>query len=237
MSLITRIKTGIAAKINKLLDNIEDPRETLDYSYEKQLDLLTKVKKGITDIVTAKKQLEHQKENLNSSLSTLDEQAKEALKQGNEPLARIVLERKNKTNDDIISLGKQIKGIDEKQKKLIETEKNLQIKVSEFRAKKETIKAQYTAAEAEAKIGESLTGIGDDIGNVGDAVRRAEDKTEVMKARGAAISELVDAGVLDDTLGCGGDPIDKELSKMRNKGKVDTELEALKKEVEEHKGD
>lgn len=233
MSLITRIKTSIASKINKLLDSFEDPRETLNYSYEKQLDLLTEVRKGITSIVTAKKQLEHQRDNLKESVTTLDEQAKEALKQGNEPLARIALERKTKTKEDIVSLEKQIKDLEGKQTKLIDTERQLDIKIGEFRAKKETIKAQYSAAEAEAKIKESLTGIGDDIGNVGDAVRRAEDKTEIMKARGEAIGELVDAGVLDDSLGVGGDAIDKELSKMRNKGKVDTELEELKKEINE----
>lgn len=34
------------AKANKALDRAEDPRETLDYSYQKQLELLQKVRRG-----------------------------------------------------------------------------------------------------------------------------------------------------------------------------------------------
>ncbi|HEY3477360.1 MAG TPA: PspA/IM30 family protein, partial [Streptomyces sp.] len=42
-----RISTVIKAKVSKLLDRAEDPGETLDYSYQKQLELLQNVKKGI----------------------------------------------------------------------------------------------------------------------------------------------------------------------------------------------
>src|SRR5918997_866894 len=48
------------AKINKLLDKAEDPSETLEYSYAKQMELLQNVKKGIADVVTAKKRLQLQ---------------------------------------------------------------------------------------------------------------------------------------------------------------------------------
>ncbi|CAM5731408.1 hypothetical protein SHIRM173S_04626 [Streptomyces hirsutus] len=41
------------AKANKALDRAEDPRETLDYSYQKQLELLQKVRRGVADVATA----------------------------------------------------------------------------------------------------------------------------------------------------------------------------------------
>ncbi|GAA3145149.1 hypothetical protein GCM10020001_080310 [Nonomuraea salmonea] len=34
------------SKANKALDKMEDPRETLDYSYQRQLELLQKVRRG-----------------------------------------------------------------------------------------------------------------------------------------------------------------------------------------------
>ena len=37
MGLIDRMSTVVKAKINKVLVKFEYPRETLDYSYEKQL--------------------------------------------------------------------------------------------------------------------------------------------------------------------------------------------------------
>ena len=48
-----RMSTVIKAKISKLLDRAEDPAETLEYSYQKQIELLQNVKKGIADVVTS----------------------------------------------------------------------------------------------------------------------------------------------------------------------------------------
>ena len=52
-----RFSTVIKAKINRMLDKAEDPAETLEYSYQKQTELLQNVKKGIADVVTSKKRL------------------------------------------------------------------------------------------------------------------------------------------------------------------------------------
>src|ERR1700709_1966294 len=87
--------TVIKAKISKMLDRAEDPAETLDYSYQKQLESLQNVKKGIADVVTAKKRLQMQSSKLEQSVVKLDTQARQALSQGNEELARVALERKN----------------------------------------------------------------------------------------------------------------------------------------------
>jgi hypothetical protein len=48
--LTGRMSTVVKAKISKLLDRAEDPAETLDYSYEKQLEQLQNVKRGIADV-------------------------------------------------------------------------------------------------------------------------------------------------------------------------------------------
>ena len=49
-----------SSKASKALDRAENPNETLDYSYEKQLEQLQNVKRGIADVTTAKKRLELQ---------------------------------------------------------------------------------------------------------------------------------------------------------------------------------
>ncbi len=229
MSFLDRTANIIRGKINKLLDKVEDPREELDTSYERQLDLLQNVKKGIAELTTAKKRLEMQKYKLCQSIIDIDSQAKEILKQGNEALARTALERKVSTQEQIDGLTQQIKNMTAEQNKLTEAEKKLELKVEEFRTKKETMKAQYSAADAQVKISESLSGIGSQIGNAGDAMRRAEDKTQAMSARASAIDELTDSGVLDN--GLGETNLDRELSKARSKSKVDTELEELKKQA------
>lgn len=228
MGLVDRTVTIVKAKINKLLEKAEDPREALDNSYEQQLDLLRNVKRGITDLTSAKKTLEQQKMKLCKSVFDIEDQAKEILKQGNEALARTALERKVTTQEQIDSLTQQIKKLTVDQNKLIETEKTLELKIEEFKAKKETMKAQYAAAEAQVKIGESLSGIGNNMGNAGDAMRRAEDKTQTMTARASAIDELNDSGVLNNSVD-GTTSLDRELNKAKNKGRVDKEFEELKR--------
>jgi phage shock protein A len=231
MGLIDRTSTIIKSKINKILGKFEDPRETLDYSYEKQLELLQNVKRGVAEVTTSKKRLELQKVKLEQNTTKLDEQAREAVKAGREDLARIALERKSISQNEIVNLTQQIDDVAKQQDKLMATEKSLSAKIETFRSTKETIKAQYSAAEAQVKITESVSGISEEMSDVGMAVQRAQDKTEEMKARASALDELVEAGTLEDVTGGTKDDIDRELSKIKSKGEVDAQLEALKKEM------
>ncbi len=231
MGLIDRTSTIIQAKINKILGKFEDPRETLDYSYEKQVELLQNVKRGVAEVTTSKKRLELQKIKLEENIKKLDDQAREAIKAGREDLAKIALERKSASQAEIGSLTLQIADIKNQQDKLVATEKRLSAKIESFRSTKETIKAQYSAAEAQVKITESVSGISEEMSDVGMAVQRAKDKTENMKARASALDELVDSGTLEDVTGGSQDDIDRELSKIKSKGEVDMQLEALKKEM------
>ena len=231
MGLIDRTSTMIKAKINKILGKFEDPRETLDYSYEKQVELLQNVKRGVAEVTTSKKRLELQKIKLEENIKKLDDQAREAVTAGREDLARIALERKSTSQAEIASLTSQIADIKNQQDKLVATEKRLSAKIESFRSTKETIKAQYSAAEAQVKITESVSGISEEMSDVGMAVQRAKDKTENMKARASALDELVEAGTLEDVTSGTQDDIDRELSKIKSKGDVDIQLEALKKEM------
>ena len=231
MGLIDRTSTIIKSKINKILGKMEDPRETLDYSYEKQVELLQNVKRGVAEVTTSKKRLELQKIKLEENIKKLDDQAREAIKAGREDLAKIALERKSASQAEIGSLTVQIADIKNQQDKLVATEKRLSAKIESFRSTKETIKAQYSAAEAQVKITESVSGISEEMSDVGMAVQRAKDKTENMKARASALDELVDSGTLEDVTGGSQDDIDRELSKIKSKGEVDMQLEALKKEM------
>src|SRR5881392_3459404 len=113
-----RMSTVIKAKISKLLDRAEDPAETLDYGYQKQVELLQNVKKGIADVVTAKKRLQMQSDKLEQSVVKLDTQARQALAAGQDELARTALERKQGLQAELQSLDQQITGLEGQQDKL-----------------------------------------------------------------------------------------------------------------------
>jgi len=228
--LMSRASAITKAKISKLLDHAEDPAETLDYSYERQLELLQNVKRGIADVVTAKKRLELQETQLEQSVVKLDSQAREALGAGREDLARQALERKSGLQQQLQSLDQQAKQLEEQQAKLEASEKALSAKVEAFRTQKETIKAQYSAAEAQVKIGEAATGIGEEMADTGLAIQRAKDKTEQMQARAAAIDELTTSGALEDFTSDQTE-LDRELGTLASQSQVDKELAAMKAEV------
>jgi len=228
-----RMSTVIKAKISKLLDKAEDPAETLDYSYQRQLESLQQVKKGIADVVTAKKRLGMQAQKLEQSVVKLDTQARQALAAGNEELARTALERKQFAQTELQGLDQQVAELQAQQEKLTDSEKRLRAKIEAFRTKKEVIKAQYSAAEAQVRISEAATGVGEEMADVGLAMQRAVDKTEQMQARASAVEELEAAGTFEDLtqLGSGQDDIDRQLAELGTGGVVDDELAKMKAEL------
>ena len=215
MGLLDRMSTVVQAKMNKIMDKIEDPRETLDLSYGKQLELLQNVKRGVAEVTTSKKMIELQKEKLQMSIDKLDAQAKEAVQANREDLARKALENKAALQAQSATLDQQIADLENQQQKLMVAESRLATKVESFRTKKETTRPRHSAADAQVKITESVTGISEEMADVGLAVQRAEEKTENMKARSAALDELLESGTLEDY--SGGDEIEKELAKITAK--------------------
>ncbi len=228
-----RMSTVFKAKISRLLDKSEDPGETLDYGYNKQLELLQNVKKGIADVVTSKKRLQMQSQKLEQQVVKLDTQARQALSQGREDLARAAIERKTVAQTELQGLDAQVTELEGQQEKLTENERKLRQKIEAFRTKKEVIKAQYSAAEAQVKIGEAAGGVGEEMADLGLAMQRAEDKTEQMRARAGAVEELEAAGTFDDItqLGPGQDDIDRELNQLGAGAQVDDELARMRAEL------
>lgn len=231
--LMGRTSTLVKAKITTLLNRAENPAETLDYAYERQLEDLQNVKQGIVGVVTAKKRLQIQESELKQKADTLDGQAREAMSSGREDLARAALERKQLIVQETGSLDQQVAELEAEQEKLTAAEQQLRTKVEEFRSKKEVIKAQYSASEAQVRISEAATGIGDDMADVGLAMQRALDKTETMKARAAAVEELEAAGTFEDltALGPAQDDVDQQLQQLGASKAVDEEFVRLKAEL------
>jgi phage shock protein A len=230
MGLWQRFATIFKAKANKALDRAEDPRETLDLSYQQQVENLTKVRRALADVATARKRLELQAEQLKSQGDKLSEQAKTALQQNNEPLAREALARREAVAAQLKDLEVQHASVDDQQQKLTDTASKLQAEVEAFRTRKETLKATYTAAEATSKINESMAGIGSSMSDAGAALSRAQDKIDEMTARSGALDELLSSGALTDLTGSR-DDIQRELDKSASKGNVDAALQQMKAEL------
>jgi len=230
MGLFQRAHDVIEAKANKAIDKAEKPDEMLDLSYERMLEQLTQVRRALVDIAASRKRIELQESQLQQSVEHLQDQAKQALSQGREDLAKEALARKATAQSQIDAMEPQHQQLTEEEEKLTQTMQTLQQRVNTFRTQKETLKAQYTAASAVTSVNESVSGISKSLNDSGATLQRAQDKIDQMQARSGALDELLESGVLED-VGGGTDDIQKELDQVSSSSQVDKELAELKAQV------
>jgi len=230
MGVFKRFAAIVRAKVNKLLDRAEDPRDTLDQSYSEQLANLQKLRRSVAEVATARKRIEIQAQQLQQQATKLESQARAALSQQKEDLAREALSRRAAIGAELTDLKAQHDQVAEQEQRLIATMGRVQTQVAAFRTRKETLKATYSAAEAQTRVGEAVSGISDSMGDAGAVMQRAQDKITAMQARAGAIDELLASGSLTD-LTTGHDDIQARLDKVSSQGQVETELARMKSEL------
>jgi phage shock protein A len=231
MSIMRRMSDLFQQKANKVLDRAEDPVDALDLSYQKQLESLQQVRKSVAEVLTSEKRLEMQADQLQQTQQKSQTQAKLALQQGREDLARLALTRAQQAQAQADGMQQQIQQLKDQEQKLELTAQKLQAKVESFRTQRETIKAQYSAAKASTQVGEAVTGLSEQMTDVNLMVERAQDKTQQMQARSAAIDSLVDSGTLDQIGVTSGDDIDRQLQGQLTDSQVDAQLAAMKQDM------
>ena len=224
----SRMKTIFRSKTSKALDKVEDPRETLDDSYDQQVKLLQQVRKAVAEVATAKKRIELQGEEMGARYQRLGAQAAEALTQGREDLARAALERRAMLEGQVGQLQRQFTALDRQTAQLQERERRLTDQVAAFRIEKETIKATYTASEAQVRANEAVSGISSTIEDVGSSLDRARDRVAQMQARAAATDELLASGALTDLTATPDADIERQLAAISAQADIDRQLRAMK---------
>ncbi|WP_067873258.1 PspA/IM30 family protein [Agromyces aureus] len=223
-----RVRTIFRSKTTKALDRIEDPRDTLDDSYDQQVKLLQQVRVAVADVATAKKRIELQGEEMGARYQRLGSQAAEALAQGREDLARAALERRAMLESQVAALQQQFTSLDRQTAQLQERERRLTDQVAAFRIEKETIKATYTASAAQVKANEAVSGISNSITDVGSSLDRARDRVAQMQARAAATDELLASGALTDLTAAPDADIERQLAVISAQAEIERQLQALK---------
>ena len=220
------------ATANRALVGMADPRGTLDYSHQQQVEILTRVRRGVADIARSRKRVELQMNQLTQETAKCEDQAREALGSGREDLARAALQRKASLQTQLNELQTQHASLQEQEEKLTIASQRLQAKVDAFRARKETIKATYTAAEAQTRINEAFSGISEEMSDVGRAIQRALDTTGQlqMQARAGAIDELLASQEGKPTAqvhvpDASAEPVKDYLNKIREISPLDAEQE------------
>ncbi len=227
MGMLGRMSLFVRARVSSLLDRAEDPRQTLDYAYAQQQELLRQVRQGLIEVATSKSLLEQQAHRLEEQVPRSERQAARALAAEREDLARIALERKQAAQAELAELELRLAEVGAEERKLGQAEQRLAASVEEFRRRRASLGARYTAAEAQARIMESLTGVSREFAQIGAAIGRAEERIERMQARASAIHALIDRGSIIGP-GVGLDPLERELRELSANAAVEQELAALR---------
>lgn len=228
MSLWRRILLFFRIKTSAALDQIEDPRQTLAYAYGQQQELLRKVKQGLIEVATSRRQLEQQSQQLRGRMPVLEAQARRGLEAGREDLARMALQRKHGIIAELEGMDRQVAEVTEEERKLTLAHQQLSARIEEFRTRRDVLSARYTAAEAQVRVKEALTGVADEFAELSMAVGRAEEKTARLQARASAIDALIETGALALP---GGDAVEQELRQLTTGKAVEEDLAALKAEL------
>jgi len=232
MGIGRRIAELYEIKVNALLDRAEDPRELLDYSYARQLELLLRIRRAICDVAAARNRAGLQERQLRRSAGRLQRQARQAVAAGREELARQALALRTATLDHADDLTAEQGALRADEERLSAAARRLQAKIEAFRVHKETIKARYTAAEAATSAGLVLGGISEEMGDVDMAARRAEDTTVGLQARASALGDLLASGTLADVTGLASDDeIQVQLDAITTQAAVEEELAQIKDQL------
>jgi phage shock protein A len=235
MSLLNRIQMFIQVKTQSALDRLEDPRETLEQAYARQQEMLRRVKLGLLDVATARRQLQLRAEKQRARAEQLSEQAERALAAGREDLARAALQRKQVCLNEVAQLEKQAQELGVDESKLAAAEQRFAERVEAFRARRTSLAARYAAAEAQVRVAESVNGLSAESAELGAALERTEDKIERMQARAAALDALIESGAF--TPPDRDDAIDRELNELAAAQAIEAELAALKSKAAAPRGE
>jgi len=231
MSILRRMSDVFQQKVSAAVDKAEDPSQALDLSYQKQLEALQQARRSVADVLTSEKRLELQADQLTQSIAKLQGQARTALGQGKEDLAREALTRAQLAQTQLDGLTQQIVAVKQQEQKLEITVQKLQARIETFRMQRDTMKAQYQAAKASTNVAETATGLSEQMADVSMMVDRSRDKIAQMQARSAAVGQLLDSGVLDDPGASGGDDIDRQLGSGSGDAAVQAQLDAMKQQM------
>lgn len=230
-SIRSRLALLLNIKSSAAIDQLEDPREVLDYAYGQQQYHLRSVRRGLIEVAAARRQLERQAERLRARVSRLEDQARRALRSNREDLARAALARKQSTLGETRRLEEQLEEIAREEERLTTAEGQMTQRVERFRVHRTVASARYAAASAQVEVGEALAGIvGDEETELSLAVERSEERIDHLHARAVAIDALTDSGALLQTPG--EDPLERELNAVSDAEAVEAELAALRRELE-----
>ncbi len=221
-NLFARISDVITANISDLIDRVEDPEKMIKQIIHEMEENIGRAKEGVVDAIASEKTLQQNVDRHRREAKTWQQNARTALKDGKEDLARQALVRKNEHDTILKSLEPALESAQGTSASLKAQLKALDAKLDEAKRKRGALVARQRAAEAMhsmSKLDARFKGGLD----AGAKFGRMEEKVAEMEARTQAVTE-----VYSDA-----DTIEQEFLDIQVQTEVDAEMAALKRELDE----
>ena len=228
--IIRRIHLMIKLLLRSMLAPAADPREVFATAHQRHIEYLARVRSARENLSQSRAQLVVKASEARAKLPELDTQAREALMNGREDLARLALQLRAVASSEAESADSQAQNLEQEEHALTLVEHRLANEIESVATRQRVLEARYSSAEAQVQVHEALGGVSTELANLGSALEETEQRKAYIQARAEAIDRLVkhDAlsltvpGANDDSTGDSSEKdIDDRLEKLRRELALD----------------
>lgn len=222
MGIFSRFNRVLKSNLNSMMDRAEDPAKLLDQTVHEMERELKEAKKELVQTLGTAKRLEKKKVELEEEVAKWEDKAVLALKSGDEALAREALKFKQKAQRDAEEAGGRAVEAENAAFEMKDTLEEIEQKIDDLKARKGTLAAKVRRARQDPND-DSISGRGGAFGDL----ERLSGRIDQLE------SEVEAHDVLDDPQARDFDQRFRRLEREMTTDKVDDELEALKRRLEE----
>lgn len=222
MGIFSRFNRVLKSNLNSLMDKAEDPAKLIEQTVSEMESELKNAKKELVQTLGTAKRLEKKRKELDDEIANWEDKAVLALKTGDEPLAREALKMKQKVARQAEDANRQAAEQEKAAFQMKDTLAEIESKIEDLKARKSSLAAKVRRA----RQGPDDLGITGQAGALGD-LERLTGRIDALEA------EVEAHDVLDDRDTRDVDAKFRDLERKAGKDKVDDELEALKRRLEE----
>jgi phage shock protein A len=158
------------------------------------LELQTKARRAVADVVTARKRIELLARQLGSTVGRLEEQARAALQQGRQEVAREAVAWRATLQGELTELERQTGSLAGDEGRLRQVASQVDLHLHQLRVRRDSLRASYAAARARADIGRALAEARVDHSDVLQALEEAGERVARTRALADALEGMAARG-------------------------------------------
>lgn len=218
MGMFSRLSDIVNSNLNSLLDKAENPEKVIRLIVQEMEETLVEIRSEAAKHIAEKKDLERKVNSANSQASDWNSKAELAISKGRDDLAKAALVEKHKMQDSASSLQEELDKVSTHISQINEDATRLQIKLNDAKAKQNALLQREKAASTRLKVKAKVNS--QDIDNAIQKFESFQRKIDDIEAQVEAFD-----------IGTEGQSLQAQFRNLEQEGRVEKELEALKKQV------